>query len=373
MKPIVKRILAGGILVIVIAALAWPKLDLMGDEAPAQNRQSQGNLSVTAHVAKPERLQEKVLTTGTLRANEEVQLAAEVAGKVTDVLFREGSYVEEGQLLLKINDAELIAQRERAKSRIELAAQQVERQKALLEKGGVSQEEFDMTQNQLRVLESEMALNEAQLAKTEVRAPFSGRLGLRHVSAGSYITPQSRIASLQDISPIKIDFSLPEKYAGLIETGSILHFSIAGAATLYEGTVYAVEPRIDENTRTLQIRATSPNRNGLLTPGAFADIELVLAEHGEALSVPTISVIPELGGKKVFVVKNGLVEERSVETGIRTSSDVQIISGIAEGDTVLTSGLQLARTGLPVDVTVEQATEGDTITTIVPADEMAAE
>ena len=373
MKPVVKRILIGGIFVIVAAALAWPKLDLKGssDAAPAQR--GQGPLTVTGHVAKAERLQERVLTTGTLRANEEVQLAAEVAGKVTAVLFREGSFVEQGQLLLKINDTDLVAQLERTKSRIDLATQQVERQKALLEKGGVSQEEFDMTQNQLRVLEAEQALNEAQIAKTEVRAPFSGRLGLRHVSEGSFITPQSRIASLQDISPIKVDFSLPEKYAGQVGSGTVLHFSIAGGPARYEATVYAVEPRIDENTRTLQIRATSPNREGRLTPGAFADIELVLAEHDAALTVPTISVIPELGGRKVFIVKNGTVEERVVETGIRTDAVVQILGGIAEGDTVLTSGLQLARTGMPVAVTVESAIEGDTVTTVIPAGEAPAE
>lgn len=373
MKPIVKRSLIGGIVVVAVAALAWPKLDLKGDSTVTTAQRSQGPLSVTAHVAAPQLLQERVLTTGTLRANEEVQLAAEASGKVTSVLFREGAFVERGQLLLKINDAELIAERERIRSRIGLAQQQVERHQALLEKGGVSQEEFDLTQNELRVLEAELALNEARIAKTEVRAPFSGRLGLRHVSEGSYITPQARIASLQDVTPIKIDFSLPEKYAGLVGAGSILQFSVVGSPVRFEGTVYAVEPRIDENTRTLQIRATSPNSDGRLTPGAFADIELVLAEHEGALSVPSVAVVPELGGKKVFLAKNGVVEERSVETGIRTESVVQIISGVTEGDTVLTSGLQLARTGMPVDVAVQSTSDGETVATIVAAEEAPTE
>lgn len=352
MSKTVKRISIGGAVLIAVAALAWPKLDLKGGDEPAQRTQQSGPLHVTGHVVTQGLLAERVLTTGTLRANEEVELATEVAGKVTGISFREGTYVEAGQLLLKINDSELVAQRERALYRIRLAEQQVERQKALLDKGGISQEEYDLTLNQLRVLESELQLNEAQLAKTELRAPFSGRLGLRRVSEGTYVTPQTRIASLHDVSPIKIDFSLPEKYAGLIAIGSTIRFTVSGNPSVFTGRVYAVEPRVDENTRTIQARATSPNSDGALLPGAFADIELVLREHEDAISVPTIAVVPELGGRKVYALNHGRVEERMVETGIRTDSMVQVLSGLAPGDTVLTSGLQLVRPGMPAHVEV---------------------
>src|SRR5690606_7845720 len=121
---------------------------------------------------------------------------------------------------------------------------------------------------------------------------------------------------------------------------------------VFRGTVYAIEPRIDENTRTLQVRAESPNPDGSLLPGAFAEIQLVVSEHDEAIVVPAISIIPELEGKKVFVVENGRVAQRMVETGIRTDSMVQVLSGLSLQDTVLTSGLQLARPGMPVDVIV---------------------
>src|SRR5690606_13550213 len=185
---------------------------------------------------------------------------------------------------------------------------------------GVSREEYARFENEVNVLRAELQLNEAQIAKTEVRAPFDGVLGLRHVSEGSYISPQDRIATLQDVSPIKIDFSVPEKYASLVRVGTTVSFTVSGNPQVFRGTVYAIEPRIDENTRTLQVRAESPNPDGSLLPGAFAEIQLVVSEHDEAIVVPAISIIPELEGKKVFVVENGRVAQRMVETGIRTDS-----------------------------------------------------
>lgn len=353
MKTVVKRSLLGGVVLLVAAALAWPKLDLMGGDEPTEVRSSDGGPPVfDGHVVGASTVADRVVTTGTLMANEAVELASEVSGMITEILFEEGTYVEAGQLLVKINDLDLQAQRERAIYRLRLAEQQVERQQALLEQGGVSQEEFDLTQNERRVLEAEERLIAAQIAKTEVRAPFAGRIGLRGVSAGSFISPQSRIASLQDVSPIKIDFSLPEKYAGQIRAGSEIQFSVPSQAGTVRGTVYAVEPRVNEDTRTLQVRATSPNANGTLLPGAFADVELILARYDEALTVPTISVIPDLTGSKVYLLNNGRIEERGVQTGIRTESVVQVLSGLSAGDTVLTTGLQLVRPGMPVNVDV---------------------
>ena len=354
MTKTVKRLIIGGIVLVTLAALAWPKLN-RGDEK-STGGPARGGMAIKAngYIVKPTLLAERVLATGTLRANEEVSLASETSGKITEILFQEGTRVAKGQLLVKINDAPLVAQRTRTMYRIRLAEQQVERQKALLDKGGISQEEFDLTSNQLSVLQAELQMNEAELAKTEIRAPFDGVLGLRHVSEGSYITPQSRIATLQDVSPIKIEFSLPEKFGGLVKLGSTIRFRVVGNPTAHTGTVYAVEPRIDENTRTLQVRAASPNPDRLLLPGAFADIELVLQEYAEALTVPAVAIIPELGGKKVFVSRNGSVESLTVETGIRSDSTVQVLSGLMAGDTVLTSSLQTARPGMPVTVEVTQ-------------------
>lgn len=350
MSKLTKRILIGCLVLVAIAALAYPKIDFgsEGDAQAALTANREEPLPVNAYVVKETQLFDRVLATGTLRANEQVDLAAETSGMITRILFSEGRRVSKGDLLVKINDAELVAQRERTDFRLKLAEQQVERQSALFEKGGVSQEELDQTVNQLNVLRAELNLNEAQVAKTEVRAPFDGVIGLRRVSEGSYLSPQTTIATLQDITPIKVDFSLPEKYAGLVRTGSTIRFRVGGDDRLHSGEVYAIEPRIEQNTRTLQIRATSPNRDGSLYPGAFADVELVLNEYANALAVPAIALVSELRGRKVFVVKDGVVEARMVETGIRTDTTVQILSGLALEDTVLTSGLQLVRPGIPV-------------------------
>lgn len=353
MNKLTKRILIGGIVFVAIAALVYPKLNLgteNGAHAALAGAGQPQALPVNGYVVKDAQLVDRVVATGTLRANEEVDLASETSGKVTEVLFNEGRRVSKGDLLLKINDAELLAQRERTLFRVKLAEQQVQRQEALLEKGGVSKEEYDQSLNQLNVLRAEINLNEAQLAKTEIRAPFDGVLGLRHVSEGAFLAPQTRIATLQDISPIKIDFSLPEKYAGIVRQGSEIQFRVSGDERQHTGQVYAIEPRIDANTRSLQIRATSPNRDGSLYPGAFAEVELVLNEYENAITVPAVALVSELRGKKVFAVSNGIVDERIVDTGIRTDSMVQVLNGLALGDTVLTSGLQLVRAGMPVQL-----------------------
>lgn len=351
MKPWQKRTLYALIGLVVLGLLAWPKLrpsDSAG--AAAGPRGGGGALQATAYVAQTRPMRDRIRATGSLRADESVDLSAETSGRITRIYFQEGSRVRRGQLLVKINDAELRAQRERLRTRIELAATREERQRRLLEIGGASQDEYDGVLGELNVLRSEAALLDAQIAKTEVRAPFDGVIGLRYVSEGAYVAPQSQIASLQAIHPVKLEFSVPERYAGRVRTGDDVLFTVAGAEGTFRGEVYAVEPRVDVGTRTLQIRARVPNPDGQLLPGAFADLELIVAEIPDALPVPAIAVISELGGKRVWVLEGGKAAPRTVETGIRTESVVQITDGLAPGDTVLTSGLQTVRAGQPVRV-----------------------
>ena len=351
MKPWQKRTLYALIALVVLGLLAWPKLrpsDSAG--AAAGPRGGGGALQATAYVAEPRPMRDRIRATGSLRADESVDLSAETSGRITRIYFQEGSRVRRGQLLVKINDAELRAQRERLRTRIELAATREERQRRLLEIGGASQDEYDGVLGELNVLRSEAALLDAQIATTEIRAPFDGVIGLRYVSEGAYVSPQSQIASLQAIDPMKVEFSVPERYAGRVRTGDEVLFTVAGAEGTFRGEVYAVEPRVDVGTRTLQIRARVPNSDGQLLPGAFADLELIVAEIPDALPIPAIAVISELGGKRVWVLEGGKAASRTVETGIRTEDAVQITDGLAPGDTVLTSGLQTVRAGQPVQV-----------------------
>ena len=197
---------------------------------------------------------------------------------------------------------------------------------------------------------AQVELIKAQIDKTEITAPFNGRVGLRYVSVGSYITPATDIASLQNIDPIKIDFSVPEKYAASISTGDQINFKIVGSEKTYTGKVYAVEPRINSLTRTLNIRAVCSNSDGRLLPGAFANVELVLKDIKDALMVPTEALIPILKGQKLDIYKNGRVIQKEVATGIRTDSTVQITEGLAPYDTVITSGILQLRPGSPVSI-----------------------
>ncbi len=352
MSSTFKKLAGVFLIVAVLAALAYPKVKPLfsGSDNAAAGQGGQSALNVDGYVVKPQRIQDKIFTTGTILANEEVELRSEVSGKITDIYLEEGKPVKKGQLLLKINDSELKAQLNRAQYRLSLATERESRQKQLLEKGGISQEEYDATLNEVNVLRSEVQLIQAQIEKTEIRAPFDGRVGLKYVSDGSYISPSTRIASLQSINPVKIDFSVPERYVSRVKTGDKITFTVQGTDRVFEGEIYAIEPKIDSQTRTLQIRAISDNTEGLLVPGAFADLELILETIDDALMIPTIALVPELNGQKVFIYEGGTVGQRQVQTGIRTEQSVQIIEGLQPGDTVLTTGLLQVRVGMPVQI-----------------------
>jgi len=357
-----KRIITIGIVLLVLGGLAYPKvkpiLSSPGEAESIGNSSSESVLQVEAVEVGYETIEDEIFSSGTVQANEVVELSAESSGIITEIYFEEGREVQEGELLLKINDSELQAQKQRAEFRLTLAEQREERQRRLLERGGISQEDYDATLNEVNVLRSEIQLINAQINKTEIRAPFSGIIGLKFVSVGSYISPDTRIASLQEIDPIKIDFSVPERYISRVSVGDQINFTVQGVDSTFTGEVYAIEPRINTETRTLQIRAISGNSGQLLFPGAFANITLILEEIDNALMIPSISIIPGLNTQKVFVVEDGLVAEKFIRSGIRNSEKVQVVEGLQRGDTVLTTGLLQVRPGMQVNLTeVTKTTE----------------
>ncbi|MCI0697425.1 efflux RND transporter periplasmic adaptor subunit [candidate division KSB1 bacterium] len=339
--------------IIVLAALALPKVGfLRGTSNSSKNTAAAGaprdqRMPVRMQIIQSQKLGDKVVTVGTILSNEEVEIRSEISGKVEKIYFKEGGRVSKGEVLLKINDAEQRAQLARAQYRQVLAEQDAERRHQLFEKKLSSQEEYDIAVNQLNIAKAEAQLIEAQTAKTEIRAPFDGTIGLRYVSEGSYISPTTRITTLQDYNSVKVDFTVPEKYASLIRKGDKISFSVEGVARKFAGTVYAVEAKIDPTTRTLHIRALSPNPNGVLIPGAFANVEVVLKEK-ETLTVPSYALIPELKGQRVFLYKNGKAESQSVEIGSRSDEFVEVTQGVQAGDTLITSGILQLRPGMAV-------------------------
>ena len=338
------------ITVIIIILLALPKINFSESPEKTANFNPNAKVLVNAHIVKPEALGNSVITSGTVLANEEVDLKSEVAGKITQIAFKEGSRVKEGDLLVKINDAELQAQLRREQYKLELLKDKEYRQKKLLEREAISQEEYDDALNQLNVSRAEVELIKAQIDKTEIKAPFNGIVGLKNVSEGSFINSSTIIASLQNINPIKIDFSIPERYAGSVKIGDKINFKVVGEDEKNIATVYAVEPKIDPVTRTLRIRAIYSNPAGKILPGSFADVELVLDKIENALMVPTQAVVPELKGQKVFLFRSGKVVSQRIETGIRTDIKVQATTGLQPGDTLITSGILQIRDGVPVKI-----------------------
>jgi membrane fusion protein, multidrug efflux system len=316
-------------------------------------------VSVDVKVLEPHLLINEFYTTGSILANERVELRSEVSGRITGIFFEEGSQVGKGALLLKINDSEQQAQLTKIDAQVKLAEQEEFRNRKLLEMKAVSQEEYDVSLNQLTAIQAEKLLLEAQITKTEILAPLSGKIGLRYVSPGSYIPSNTLIAILQQVDPIKVEFSVPEKYSLIVKKGMHLTFTVENVDRSFDGIMYAVESGIDPQTRTIKVRARSPNPGSLLIPGTYARIRILLESIPGALTIPSESLITELEGNKVYLCRNGKAVSVPVTTGIRTGTDVQIISGLSAGDSLITTGLLQISNGMPVQVKIIRMVSGE--------------
>lgn len=306
---------------------------------------------VAAFVVKPQRFESGLQSTGTIYANAEAELRAEIAGRIISINFKEGGQVSKGDLLIKINDADLNANLRKLIAQFKQANDKLQRQTKLLEIGGISREEFEMNQTEVISIQSDIDYTRAQIAKTEIRAPFSGSIGLRNISEGNYVTANNVIANIQQLTPVKIDFSVPEKYLAFIRKGNKIKFTVDASDKSYEGDIAAIEPMIDPVTRTIKVRAYAPNQDKTLFPGSFAHIAIILNISENSILIPTQSVVPILKGKKVFVSRNGMAEEIVIETGERTTDMVQVLKGLTTGDTVLTTGILQLRKGSPLKFT----------------------
>ena len=301
-----------------------------------------------AIILKAAPLDNKLNVTGSVLPNESLELKSEVSGKIVSIFFREGKHVSKGEMLIKMNGDEIEAQLEKQKYNRKLNEDNEFRQRKLLEKDAISQEEYDNALNRLNTTAADIRLLETQLDKTRIRAPFDGVIGLRFVSEGAYISPSTVIATLYNISPAKIEFAVPGRYSTQVSPGKRIRFTVEGDLQVYEGQVYAIEPRIDPATRTLKIRAMAENKKGNLLPGQFVKVELILESVDNAILVPTEAVIPEQAGKKVYILEKGKAKEVFIETGLRTANSLEVLSGLKENDTLLTTGILQLRPGIEV-------------------------
>jgi len=325
-----------------------------GGAGPGKGGKGKGGapLNVDGVIAATSDFSSNLDITGSIEANEAVTLRSEVSGLVTGIYFKEGSNVTKGTTLVKINDRDIQAQLREVITRENLSASNENRAKQLLAKGAISQEEYDTSLAELQALKSQVQLIRAQLAKTSIVAPFSGKVGLRNISMGEYITPSTTIANLLSTNPVKINFSIPEKYVSQLKSNSDISFNIDGSNKTFSGKVFAIEPGINQTTRTLQIKALAQNASGELLPGSFAKVKLSLTTIKDAILIPTEAVIPVLKGKVVYISKNGKAQQVPVETGTRTADKILVLSGLNVGDTVLTTGAMALKPDADVKVKI---------------------
>jgi len=334
LKPII-------ITVIVVAILVFIKMQFLTKKTDEKQGQKGKTitLNILGYIAKPATFNNTIIVSGTVMGNEEVVLIPETSGRIIKLNFKEGSHVSKGQLLVKINDADLQAQYKKLQIQMDLIEEKTASLKKLLDINGISKEEYDSMVNQGKTVNADMDYTLAQISKTEIYAPFNGIIGLTTLSEGSYVTPSTTIANIQQVDPIQIDFFVSEKYAPLVHKNDELSFSIEGLPEKFFGKVFAIEPKIDPTTRSLDIRAVCPNKSEKIYPGSFAKVELSLSKSENTIMIPTEAIIPDLKSQKVYLMKSGKAVPSIVETGTRTDTKIEIISGVNAGDTVITTGI----------------------------------
>jgi len=270
-------------------------------------------------------------------------------------MFEEGASVQKNKLLIKMNDSDLQAQLKRNEAQAMLLNNDEFQKRKLLEIKAISQDEYDAAKSLMLVNQADKQLLEAQIAKTEIYAPFSGKVGLRAVSIGNYVASNTLIATIQQLDPVKIEFDVPEKYSSFIKPGLDINFGIDASDSVFMAKVYAVESAITTETRTLKVRALCPNHDNLLNPGTFARVNMILERFPEALKIPSEAVLTVLEGNSVFICKNGKAVVVPVKTGIRTDSEIQITQGVSSGDSLITTGLLQLTNGAAVMVKKQKA------------------
>jgi membrane fusion protein (multidrug efflux system) len=322
-------------------------------KGPKDKGKEEQPITVSGTVVRLQTFDNNLALSGSIEANEQVEIRSEVSGIVKTIYFQEGSNVSKGQVLFKVNDIELKAQLAQAKTKESLASENERRARLLLQKEAISQEEYDVARADHQSAKAQSQLILAQIEKTTVRAPFSGKIGLRSISPGTYVTPTLLVAKLVNSGQLKITFSIPEKYASQIKKNATITFKVTGSDQSYTAKIYAVEPEVEIATRTLKVRALADNKDGKLLPGTFADVQLPLDIIKDAVVIPTEAIIPVQGGKKVFIANKGMAKEVMVETATRTDASVLVLSGLKAGDTVLTSGVMSLKDEAPIVVKIK--------------------
>ena len=304
--------------------------------------------SVDVVIAGTQQLNNIIEANGTVVANESLEIHPEVSGRLIYLNVPDGASVSAGTVLAKINDADLKAQLSKSNVQLSLAQKTEERLRKLLSISGINQADYDAALNSVNNIKADIQLLKAQIDKTVIRAPFAGVLGLRMVSPGAYVSPQTVIATLQQVNKLKIDFTVPEVYAALVKKGATVNITTTNSTSKNVAIVMATESEINTSTRNLKVRAVTSDNTVL--PGAFVKVLIDAGGFANKIVIPTNAIIPDANSKKLIVVKDGKGKYVNVETGLRTSSGVEIIKGINAGDSVVVTGILFVKPNSPVKV-----------------------
>jgi membrane fusion protein, multidrug efflux system len=320
--------------------------------APAARRNAP--LAVEGFIVKTKTLSENIEVPGSLLPYETTEIRPEISGRIIQLNVAEGRNVSKGTLLVKLFDGDLQAQLKKLQVQLTIAQKTAERQKQLLTINGISQQEYDLSELEVSNLNADIELTKVAISKTEIRAPFNGQVGLRNISLGAYVSPETIITTISQVNDLKLEFTVPEKYSENMRTGKMVSFFVDGIKNNFKARVIATESSIESNTRSMRVRGVVQGNSSGLVSGAFAKVSLEMGKDEDALIIPTQAVIPQARNKKVVVYRGGATEFATVTTGIRDSSYVQILDGLKAGDTVVTTGLLAIRPESKITLTKVQ-------------------
>ena len=339
-------IIAAISIALIASSCGEKKAKISGTPTP----QKKGPTAVEGYIIKTSTVSNALEIPGSLMAYESTELHPEVSGRVTMLNIKEGTTVQKGTLLVKLFDGDLQAQLKKLQVQQSILQTTVQRQGELLKISGISQQEYDLSALEVSNIKADIDVIRTSIQKTEIRAPFTGRIGLRSISEGAYVTPTTLIASIQQVQRLKLEFTVPEKYTNVITVGRPVSFMVEGSNLKYNAKIIATESMVAETNRSLRIRAEVAKIDKNLIPGVFARVSFDFGIDNEALMIPSQAIIPGARNKQVILFKGGKADFTVVETGVRDSSNVQITSGVAVGDTLVISGLLSVKPDAPLKI-----------------------
>jgi len=369
MPDSLRKVLLGTLIGALIVGFAWHLAGERAKRAPAamggppaaakagSGASPGGSGPVIAVVATPVRLENLALEVealGTAKASESVDVTAKVSNMVTAIRFTEGQKVPKGEVLVELDGEQARADLAVANAALTESASQLKRSRELYSTKVLSDQQIEQIEATHTANQARVASARSRLSDTVIRAPFSGRVGLRRVSVGSLVAPGTVITTLDDTSSIKLDFTVPERVVAAMRAGlEIEATSVAYPGQTFSGRVASVDSRVDPSTRSVIVRAIVPNEQGLLRPGMFMNVRLSRGAT-DVLVVPEEALVPEQGDVFVYVVQDGKASKRKIQAGQRTIGSVQVTDGLQAGEMIVTEGTQKLRDGASVTL-VESA------------------